>query len=231
MEKQNRRKYKISDSKMLVLADTFQAMYENDKSDFEAYNSVMFPVDFGAAFLEAIDAARNYSTDIEMMYTHADKTALFNAKHKECCNFFQAMKPTIMNVFPDNEMIWNQFGFNEYTTVLRAKQKMITFMEVLFETAESYSAELIAGGFTAAKIAAIQTLQNELNEAQLIKEGKIKERPVSTYERVSLLNNVWEVMLKINKVSKAVYRNSLAMTKKYALPYKKRAKKVKEVKE
>ena len=225
MEKQIRRKYKISDDKMLSLADTFQTMYEEDKTDFEAFNVVMFPAGFGAAFLAAIDTARNYSNDTVVMYTHADKTMEFNSKHKECCNFFKAMKPTIINVFPDNEMIWNQFGFNEYKTVLRSKWKMITFMDVLFETATTYSAELIAGGFTAVKIAEIQTLHNELNEAQLTKEGKIKERPVSTHERISLYNKVWEIMRKNKKASKAVYRNNYAMMKKYALPYKKRKKK------
>lgn len=209
-------------------ADTFQSLYENDKADFEAYNNVIFHAGFGAAFLALIDSARNFLTDNVVMYTQAEETAEFSAKHKECCEFYQSIKPEIKYIFPNNEAVWNQFGFNDYQTVYRAKWKMMMFMNLLFETATHYSAELIAGGFSAAKIAKIETLANELESEQLEKDEKKKERPVITSERISLYNEVWAVVKTINAASKAVYRGSYTKLKQYELPHRTKTSSVKQ---
>lgn len=222
MDKQVKRKFKIADYIMLKEADTFQSLYESDKADFEAYNSVIFHAGFGAAFLALIDSARKFSKDNVVMYTQAEETAEFCAKHKECCKFFQLIKPEIKHIFSDNAAILNQFGFNDYQTARRIKWKMTSFMDLLFETATHYSAELIAGGFAAAKIARIEILANELKEEQMEKDEMKKERPVVTSERITLYNQVWNVMLSINAASKAVYMDNYAKLKQYELPRRKK---------
>ena len=223
MEKQVQRKFKVRDDVMLSEADTFQGMYEADKADFEAYNNVIFHAGFGAGFLALINSARKFLTDNVVMYTQAEETAEFSAKHKECCAFYQYIKPEIEYIFPNNEAVWNQFGFNDYQTVYRTKWKMTMFMNLLFETATHYSAELIAGGFAAAKIARIETLANELESEQLDKDEKKKERPVITSERITLYNEVWAVVKTINSASKAVYMGNYAKLKQYQLPHRRKS--------
>jgi hypothetical protein len=222
MEKQVQRKFKMADHIMMKEAVSFQSLYESDKADFEAYNNVIFHAGFGAGFLALIDSARSFVKDNVVMYTQAQETAEFCAKHKECCKFFQLIKPEIKHIFCDKAAILNQFGFNDYQTASKIKWKMINFMDVLFETATHYSAELIAGGFAAAKIARIETLAHELKAEQLDKDEKKKGRPVTTSERITLYNEVWDVMLVINSASKAVYMGNYAKLKQYELPHKRK---------
>jgi hypothetical protein len=218
MAKKSVRFYTVRDDVMLDGADRFNAQYTSDKASFEGFNTVMFPVTFSATFEAQIDAARACLRDMVVLDEQAEETAELGTKMKECCDYFQAMKPVIESVFPNKPAIWNQFGFNDYEKARRSQGKMIQFMEMLYEVSDKYKAELIAGGFTQIKIDKIQTLANELRQEQIGQEVAKKERPVKTQERIKLMNAVWTTMQTINKASKAVYQGDFAKLNEYELP-------------
>ncbi|MBI5402582.1 MAG: hypothetical protein HY959_04225 [Ignavibacteriae bacterium] len=218
MAKKSVRLYTVRDDVMLDGADRFNAQYTSDKADFEGFNIVMFPLTFGATFEAQIDAARACLRDMVVLDEQAEETAELGTKMKECCDYFQAMKPVIESVFPNKPAIWNQFGFNDYEKARKSQGKMIQFMEMLFEVSDKYKVELIAGGFTQVKIDKIETLAGELRQEQIDQEVAKKERPVKTQERIKLMNIVWATMQTINKASKAVYQGNYAKLAEYELP-------------
>jgi len=223
MAKKLIRFFTVKDDVMLDGADTFNAQYTLDKTEFETYNLIMFPVTFGATFQAQIDAARAYLIDDVVIDEQAQETADVEIKMKECCDNFQAMKPVVETVFPGKPAIWNQFGFNDYEKARKSQGKMIQFMEMLFETSEKYKTQLIAGGFTQIKIDKIETLKNELKAEEIVQELAKKERPVKTQERIILMNTVWATMQIINKASKAVFQGNYAKLAEYELPSRSQA--------
>lgn len=212
------RQYSVRDDKMLDAGDRFHAQYVTDKADYEGYNIVMYPPTYGTSLKAKIDAARAVDTDNLVIDEMVEETVTVESKMKECGNYFQKMKPVIESVFPNNHAVWNQFGFNDYKACHNVQGKMIMFMDTLFKTATNYSVELIAGGFTAPKIAAIETLANELRDLETDQEVIKKERPLKTQTRINLYNEVWAEMQKINRSSKAIYMGNYAKLNQYELP-------------
>jgi len=210
--------FTVRDDVMLDAADRFHAQYLLDEADFSGWNAVMFPAAFKTDFNAKIDAARAYVRDNVVVDEQVEETKELDVKLKECRNYFQAMKPVIESTFPNKPAVWNQFGFNDYRDASKSQGKMILFMEMLYETSEKYKTELIANGFTQLKIDAIETLKEELRAEQIEQEVAKKQRPVKTQERITLMNAVWEDMLKINRASKAVYQGNYAKLNEYELP-------------
>lgn len=218
MAKKVVRLYTVRDDVMLDGADRFNGQYTADKTDFETFNTVMFPITFSATFLAQIDAARACLKDDVVIDEQVEETVEVGAKLKECGDYFQAMKPVIESVFPNKHAIWNQFGFNDYEKSRKSQGKMIQFMEMLYNVSDKYKTELIAGGFTQIKIDKIQTLGNELRQEQLDQELAKKSRPVKTQERINLMNIVWKTMQTINRATKGIYIGNYAKLNEYELP-------------
>lgn len=218
MLEQVERQYGIRDDKMLDGADRFHLQYENDKADFEGYNTVVFPPTYGASFLAKIDAARAYDRDELVIDEQVEETVTVETKLKDCGDYFRKMKPIIKAIFPNNEAVWNQFGFNDFAACRNLQGKMIIFMDTLYKAATNHSAALIAGGFTAPQIAMIKTLADALREDEAVQEAAKKERPLKTQTRITLYNDVWAEMQGINRASKAIYMGNYAKLNQYELP-------------
>ena len=212
------RLYSIRDDVMLDASDTFHALYITDEVDFQGYNIIMFPLNFKTDFLTEINDARVVEKDMVVIDEQVEETEEVKGKHKECAAYFQDMKPIIEATFPNNKAVWNQFGYNDYEAARRSQGRMIQFMEMLHLMAEKYKLELIAQGFTQAKIDMILQLKDELRQEQVEQEAAKKERPVKTQERILILNKPWIRMRKINAASKAIYRDNYAKLNEYELP-------------
>ena len=212
------RLYTVRDDIMLAAANAMHGQYVIDKADFEGYNIVMFPITFQAAMLAKIQAASTALTDDVVIDQMAAETVEVGAKLAECISHYLKMKPTIELAFPNNPSIWNQFGFNDFKQYRGSHTKMIKFMKMLFEVSTLHSAALIAAGYTAPKIAAIETLATELEAEEKEQEMAIKNRPVMTFDRINLYNEVWKDMRIINRGSKAVYQGNYGKLNQYELP-------------
>ncbi len=212
------RKYNCTDPVMLDAGDTLHALYVADESDFTGYNAIMFPAGYKTSFLAKVTAARNVVKDMVVVDEQQEETLQVTAKMKECAAYYQKMKPTIMFAFPNNTAVWNQFGFNDYLGVFRNQGRLTQFMEMLFITSTTYSAELIAKGWSAPKIAECGTLSTEMRNEQTEQETAKKDRPVETQERIVILNDCWVDMSFVTNGAKAVFYDNFAKLHQYVLP-------------
>ncbi|MBI4946167.1 MAG: hypothetical protein HY840_07175 [Bacteroidetes bacterium] len=214
-----KRIYHVADSTMLDSADVFHALYVVDEADYSGFSSAIFTANFKTDFLAEINAARAVVQDMINIDEMAEETALVTAKTKECADYFISAKFFIEKAFPDNQAVWNQFGYNDYRKASRSQSKMIGFMEMFFIVATKYTAQLNAQGFTAAKIAQIQTLETQLRTEQLDQETFKKNRPLWTQDRIIILNKPYQRMVDIHNASKTIYKNNFAKLHQYALPH------------
>jgi len=212
------RQYGVRDDVMLDAGDRFHLQYETDKSDFEGYNIVMYPLTYAAGFHTKIDAVRVYDRDELVVDEQVEETVTVESKLKDCGEYFRKMKPMIKSIFPGNTAVWNQFGFNDFDECRNSQGKTIIFMDTFFKAATNHSAALIAGGFTAPQIAMSKTLADALREDEAEQEYAKKERPLKTQTRINLYNEVWFEMQKINRSSKAIYMSNYAKLNQYELP-------------
>jgi len=212
------RKYNCPDPTMLDGADTLHALYVADEAEFTNYNAIMFPAGFKTSWLAKITAARNVLKDVVVVDEQQEETFQVTAKMKECMEYFQTMKPTIEFAFPGNVAVWNAFGFNDYDFASQSQGRLTQFMEMLFVTSTNYSVQLIAGGWTAPKIAQCGTLSTEMRTEQTEQETAKKDRPVETQERIIILNNCWDDMVYVTNGAKAVFYNNFAKLHQYVLP-------------
>lgn len=212
------RKYTCGDPTMLDSADTLHALYVADEAEFAGYNAIMFPAGFKTSWLAKITAARNVVKDMVVVDEQQEETLQVTAKMRECMEYFQKFKPTIMFAFPGNVAVWNQFGFNDYDFAARSQGRLTQFMEMLFVTSTNYSATLIAKGWSAPKIAECGTLSTQIRQEQTEQEAAKKDRPVETQERIIVLNDCWDDMVYVTNGAKAVFYNNFAKLHQYVLP-------------
>ena len=212
------RLYSIRDDVMLDTSDMFHTLYSQDELDFQGYNSVLFDVNFKTDFLAEIDAARLVKKDEVVLDEQVEETDEVKGKLVECSDYFKGMKLVIEEAFPNNKAVWNQFGYNDYRAASRSQGRMIQFMEMLYLTSDKYKTELIAKGFTQAKIDMILQLKDELRQEQIEQEVAKKERPLKTQERILLLNKPWIRIRKIHRASKVIYKDNYAKLNEYELP-------------
>jgi len=92
---------------------------------------------------------------------------------------------------------------------------MIQFMNQFHTTAVKYSAQLLAKGFTQAKIDEIGSLKTALDEANQKQEAFKKDRGVLTQERVGKLNTAWQRMQDVCNAAKYVYAENYAKLARY----------------
>jgi hypothetical protein len=114
--------------------------------------------------------------------------------------------------------MWDKFGFNDYEMARRSQGKMEDFMEMLVETTNDYKVELLAKGYTQAKIDEGIALSESIRQEQLDQEKAKKDRPYETQERIIILNECWDAMVFVTSAAKAVFYGNFAKLHQYILP-------------
>jgi hypothetical protein len=212
------RKYNCSDTNMVDGADVIHALYVEDEAEFQGFNIVMFPIAYKADFLAKIDAARKVVKDTVVVDGQKQETDEVTEVMKECMEYFQRMKPVIVFTFPNKPAMWDKFGFNDYEMARRSQGKMEDFMEMLVETTNDYKVELLAKGYTQAKIDEGIALSESIRQEQLDQEKAKKDRPYETQERIIILNECWDAMVFVTSAAKAVFYGNFAKLHQYILP-------------
>ncbi len=212
-----RRDYSLSDEVMIEDARTKRATYAEDIADFTAFDPD-FDAAYGTAFEAAIDTAEATDDDETVLDQQAQLTAAIETEMKNCSDKFQDSKPFIIKAFPDDVGIQNEFGFNDYKKARDNQAVFTKFMLKFHKIATKYSAQLIAVNYTAPKIAEILTRYEALRDADIAQEVFIKNRPVKTQERISLMNAAWAIEKTICNAGKRIYKNNFAKYQRYLLP-------------
>lgn len=211
------RNYTMDDVEMFERAQVFHANFVIDLADFTA----AFPAldaTFAAAFETTIDDADAIPSNNEVMNEIEIITEQIDDKMAECRVAMQKLFAYAKITFKSDAKV-KSFGKSLYLKARNNQLRMIELLElghrIASETANQ--AALIAAGYSAAEIAELETLMNELDALNLSQETLKLTRLNKTETRVIAYNAVWEYMVQINQASKVVYATSPAKLTEYLL--------------
>jgi hypothetical protein len=211
------RTYGIADADMLELAKTKQGFMSEDKPKFTEFDND-FKDPYAANWLAAITECEQDLKDDSVVWQMTNLTQTVEAKMEQCRTAYQALKFFVEKAFPNNQPVWNEFGYAKYDSARKSQAQMIQFMQEVYSIATKYSAQLIEKNYTQAKIDALLTLKQELdtanNEQELFKGG----RPTLTQARILNLNNVWKITVTVCRAGKIIFVDDKAKYARYTLP-------------
>lgn len=207
----------MADASMVEFVHIIFGQFKNDKAAFVSYDP-----DFGGTFeadwLADIEAAEQEPTDEAVVDQQEGLTAAVEQIMDECRHKFQSSKRFIEKAFPDNKPVHNEFGYDNYDTARQVQTKMIFFMENFHRVAEKYKTKLIAENYTQAHIDEIETLHDQLHDANEAQEAAKEGRPVVTQDRIITINKPWDTAVDVSRAAKAIFHNDAAKFKSYLLP-------------
>ena len=187
--------------------------YINDFTSFDPD----FDSAYSSKFLNALDDAdkieSKYAVDANLKLL----TKTVEEKMELCRNKFQSAKYFIEKAFPNNENIWQEFGYGAYNKARKNQVLMKEFMRNFYKTATKYSAKLIGANYTTEKIEEINTLLSELLQSDDEQESFKNGRPSLTQDNIEKLNLSYSIAAKVADVGKQIYAQDYAKHKKYVL--------------
>jgi len=209
--------FKIPDAEMVQASRVIHSLFSQDRLLFVNLDPD-FNDPFAANWLEAIVDSESAVRDLNMQDELVQLTENVQQKMEECRAHFQKMKYNIEKAFPNDKVVWNVFGYNDYEDARKSEIRLLPFMKNLHTQAVKYSAKLIAANYKQDDINKIGTLWQQLLDADQVQESYKKERIVITQQRIETLNKAWEFVMKVNKASKNIFADNYAKLKQYLLP-------------
>lgn len=218
MPDQATRKYRISDVDMITSAKNKRAFFLQDLADFTdadgSYTSTI-----ATTWNTKITAAEATSTDEVINDQLTQLTANVELKMKDCRSKYQTMKHFIEKAFPNNEPVWNEFGYNNYRDASQSQVKLISFMSNLARTATKYATQLINANYTQLMIDDITTVKDALDAANITQDTFDQSIPTITQDRIKKMNAVWAQEVDVCTFGKSnVYPDDYAKFQRYLLP-------------
>jgi len=211
------RLYNIQDADMLQLVKMKHGFFKEDKSSFAAFDAD-FTGSFESAWLSEIEDADLAIQDVVVRDQQRQLTNTVEDLMDRNRSKFQVAKYFIEKAFPDDKAVQDEFGFNDYLPARRGQSRMIRFMTAVHQVAVKYSGKLIAVGYTQQMIDEIETLKNDLDNADQSQELFKKDRPVITQDRIKKLNKAWETTVNVCRVGKIIFQSDFSRHEKYLLP-------------
>lgn len=216
MPEQEERHYSIPDADMLELSSTMREFFIEDKADFIARNP-KFDDPYAGQWEEKITAAEGFPTDEQVDDILQQKTNAVEAVMTQCRNKFQDTKEFIEDAFPKKQVVWNEFGYDDYDSVRQDQAKFIQFMNRFHKVAVKYSEQLMDANYTQPKIDEIETLAEALKDANTEQEVYKGNIPVITQNRVEVMNACYAVTSEVGRVGKLIYRSNYGKYQRYLL--------------
>jgi hypothetical protein len=131
---------------------------------------------------------------------------------------------TILNkyaiiTFPDSVAKQRAFGQDKWDEAKGDQQKIRKALLVANNIADQapFKAALLAKGYTQAEIDALATIANNIDLKDILQEGAKTGRPVTTEERLRVLNVVWERDQTLRNCADVVYADDYAKRSIYHL--------------
>lgn len=121
----------------------------------------------------------------------------------------------VEEAFPGNRDMLNVFGLNDYDKARRSQAKMLEFLTDLKATTNTHAAALITAGYTQPRIDAIDTIMSDLRLKNTAQNTFIRKRPKLTTERITILNEPYDTMTRVNSAAQIIFVNDVAKRAQY----------------
>ncbi len=220
------RDYKGADSYLEKQSRIIHHLLESDKTELTAIDTGLNDP-FSDVFDNAIKTAESETVTAIIRAQLKQSSSGVRSAMQLCRDKYNEVMYFAQLAFKKNKTILREFGIGSaYKKATHARYEMQAFLMQLNRTANNHSAELIANGYSQAKIDDILTVRDQwLNIHSTHNDFKIA-RPELTAKRIAEYNTVYELMMRVINAAKLAFKNNPAKLGEYVfrLVVKKRKK-------
>jgi hypothetical protein len=201
------RKYAMRDALLLETADTITGYLKEDINQFTAFDSEEFPDILPDMIKDQVNRAFVEGGDRTNLTQISIKTDIVNQEIKNCKTYLEDMKYWVKKSFTNYPAIQKQFGINQVKDIFGTQLRLIQFMENLPATITVYRQELDTAGAPSTLLDRADSLAKALREANIAQEYQKGNRRIDTESRILHLNNLYDLLRKIDQAAISIYRN------------------------
>ncbi len=190
----------------------------NDRhSKFEAF-SMHFTQEKLQELNDLHDQTTTIPSDNVFIDIQAKSTNDVKLEHDKCCKFFQHSKFDIEMAFPNDKLVWNQFGFNDYEKARKSPRNMFMFLTDFDMMAIRHKDTLTTNGWTEEKFTLVLDYRNKLKAAMDNQNDKMIERRRATESRLDILNALYEKLALYFKAAHIIFEGEDDLLKRFKFP-------------
>ncbi|WP_103069695.1 hypothetical protein [Aquimarina sediminis] len=201
------RKYAMSDAVLLETADVITGYLKEDIGQFTTFDSEEFPDILPDIIKEQVTQAFVEGGDKTNITQISIKTDIVNQEIKNCRIYLEDIKYWVKKSFADSPAIQKQFGINQVKQIFGTQLQLIQFMENLPEIIALHRQQLDASGTPSELLDRAEVLAKTLREANIAQEYQKGNRRIDTEFRILHLNNLYDLLRKIDQAALSIYRN------------------------
>ncbi|WP_420578648.1 hypothetical protein [Ekhidna sp.] len=211
------RNYKYSDDLLIQYASDQLSFLAEDLDDFTAFDP-----DLGATKRDQMQTLVEWALMEGGDEINVSKLGdLTDALHQEMDNarkLYNQLRYWVIKAFPTRKAVQRQFGIGRFSKVADSQETMVTFFSGLVQSVADYRAQLEAANAPAALLDSVATQATALADANNAQEKKKGNRGVDTEERVTKLNELYELTKAYNTAAEYVFFDSPAKRDRYRPP-------------
>jgi len=179
--------------------------------------------------LKILECEDFINRDIEII----ELKELTNRKYKaleDCYNWGRQLALRIEIAFGKKSEQFNNFPSKQLLDSQRNDERMLSLMEVLISISKKFSIELFDYGQTPEVIDEGAKLFRSLKYSNSAQEKKKENKKESTKNRKEKFLELYEIVNKINKVGRTIYKNDKSKKNTFKSPWKNKSSKDKTIK-
>jgi hypothetical protein len=208
------RKYNGTDAFMTESARVNYNLVNSDLAKFTAFDSTINAT-FMTAYLAAVVAAETVVADSAISDQQVQTTENVLSQMDLARAKYNEVKYFVQKAFPNSAATQGEFGLNDYMDARRSESKMIQFLDEMHKASVKYQTQLVAAGYNAPAIAAIQTIRTDLLNKNTTQEVFKKQRPKLSEDRIKILNAAYDRLTQVNAAAQIIYMTDYAKQRQF----------------
>jgi len=212
------RDFRKNDNLMIEQNQTMHDNFVEDMGIFQV-KAPYLTSEYAAEWQTDINSANTVISDTNLVDQLQVITQNLLKIQDDARNHFQSLMFYVKRVFHDNKAIQNLFGLDKYRLVRNNTNRLIDLLQQAYRTCsnQKYQELIVSEGFSIENIEKLNTYANDLQQKNIEQEDMKNQRPVSTQERIVILNKAWARMVEVNEASKLVFMDDYAKLQQYLL--------------
>ena len=206
------RSFKKSDEDMLQQANLQLGSFIEYKSRFtDRFPNLADP--FADNWTVAISTAREMLPDYASVAAQSGQTTTLEGIMDQARTLFQTLMIYTQVAFPKNATVLKLMGQSQYEAARGSQLKLPILLRTAYGIASGpeYKPALLASGMQEKDIELLNTLANNIVEQDLAQEKSKKDRSVSSSQRITAMNAVWENMALVSQCAKLVFQDDATL--------------------
>lgn len=195
------RKYGKSDATFISSAASVIHYLSQELEHFASFDSSVFSEEYVASLLAKIEQIHSLPGDNVIRAQLAQKTEAMTRSLEAAVDEMQVAKYFVAKSYKRGSAEYNSFGFKELARIRYNPQQMLLLFESFLFSMENGKVRLIAANYPASKFADLRELYHTFQEQRTAQRTFKKDRKNYTTERVTLLNELWNEVKRVEEVA------------------------------